>query len=125
MRRHGVLRALPRLVRVMVQAVQVQAAQDDRRRLAQPPARALHLRDHLLDLCRAAHLAQDSGRGRDGASAALHLPRERRRGEERGMNLGVFVEGQEGMTWGNWQRWVRMTEDLGFESIWRSDHLYS
>src|SRR5687768_17457050 len=41
------------------------------------------------------------------------------------MKLGVFVEGQEGMTWENWQRWVRMTEDLGFESIWCSDHLYS
>ncbi len=41
------------------------------------------------------------------------------------MKVGIFVEGQEGMTWENWKRWVTMTEDLGFESIWRSDHLYS
>lgn len=41
------------------------------------------------------------------------------------MDLGVMIEGQEGLTWDRWKRVVRATEDLGFESLWRSDHFFS
>jgi F420-dependent oxidoreductase-like protein len=41
------------------------------------------------------------------------------------MKLGVMIEGQEGLNWGSWKRIVRATEDLGFESLWRSDHFFS
>lgn len=41
------------------------------------------------------------------------------------MQLGVMVECQEGVGWDLWRRLVRATEDLGFESLWRSDHFFS
>jgi F420-dependent oxidoreductase-like protein len=41
------------------------------------------------------------------------------------MKLGVMIEGQEGIGWPQWQRIVKATEDLGFESLWRSDHFFS
>ena len=41
------------------------------------------------------------------------------------MDLGVMIEGQEGLTWERWRRIIRATEDLGFESLWRSDHFFS
>jgi len=41
------------------------------------------------------------------------------------MKLGVMIEGQEGLTWERWKKIVRVTEDLGFESLWRSDHFFS
>lgn len=41
------------------------------------------------------------------------------------MDLGVMIEGQEGLTWDRWRRIMRATEDLGFESLWRSDHFFS
>ncbi len=41
------------------------------------------------------------------------------------MDLGVMIEGQEGLTWERWRRILRATEDLGFESLWRSDHFFS
>lgn len=41
------------------------------------------------------------------------------------MDLGVMVEGQEGVSWDLWRRFVVTVEDLGFESLWRSDHLFS
>lgn len=41
------------------------------------------------------------------------------------MDLGVMIEGQEGLNWPLWRRIARATEDLGFESLWRSDHLFS
>ena len=41
------------------------------------------------------------------------------------MDLGVMIEGQEGLNWESWRRIARATEDLGFESLWRSDHLFS
>jgi F420-dependent oxidoreductase-like protein len=41
------------------------------------------------------------------------------------MKLGVMIEGQEGLNWERWKRIVRTTEDLGFESLWRSDHFFS
>ena len=41
------------------------------------------------------------------------------------MDLGVMIEGQEGLNWELWRRIARATEELGFESLWRSDHLFS
>ena len=41
------------------------------------------------------------------------------------MDLGVMIEGQEGLGWDLWRRIARATEDLGFESLWRSDHFFS
>ena len=41
------------------------------------------------------------------------------------MDLGVMIEGQEGLGWELWRRIVRVTEDTGFESLWRSDHFHS
>ncbi|MDA1061602.1 MAG: TIGR03560 family F420-dependent LLM class oxidoreductase, partial [Chloroflexi bacterium] len=41
------------------------------------------------------------------------------------MQLGVMVEGQEGLGWELWRRLFRAVEDLGFESLWRSDHFFS
>ena len=41
------------------------------------------------------------------------------------MQLGVMVEGQEGLGWDLWRRLFRAVEDLGFESLWRSDHFFS
>ena len=40
------------------------------------------------------------------------------------MNLGVMIEGQDGLTWDLWRRIIRTTEDSGFESLWRSDHFF-
>ncbi len=37
--------------------------------------------------------------------------------------LGIMIEGQEDLTWERWHRVAERTEALGFESIWRSDHL--
>jgi F420-dependent oxidoreductase-like protein len=34
-----------------------------------------------------------------------------------------MIEGQEGLTWERWQRLARAAEDLGYESLCRSDHL--
>jgi F420-dependent oxidoreductase-like protein len=39
--------------------------------------------------------------------------------------LGVMIEGQEGLTWERWNRLVDAADRLGFDSIWRSDHLFS
>ncbi|MEE9198221.1 MAG: LLM class F420-dependent oxidoreductase, partial [Dehalococcoidia bacterium] len=39
--------------------------------------------------------------------------------------VGIMVEGQEDLTWERWHRFVDLTESLGYESLWRSDHLTS
>ena len=39
--------------------------------------------------------------------------------------IGIMIEGQEGLTWDRWRNLCRQAEDLGFESLWRSDHLFS
>ncbi len=39
------------------------------------------------------------------------------------MKVGILVEGEEGLTWGQWQRLVAAAEDRGLDSIWISDHL--
>jgi F420-dependent oxidoreductase-like protein len=41
------------------------------------------------------------------------------------MKLGVMLEGQEGLTWDIWRRIMVSVEELGFESLWRSDHFMS
>jgi F420-dependent oxidoreductase-like protein len=39
------------------------------------------------------------------------------------MRVGIMIEGQEGLTWDRWFRLARAAEDLGYESLVRSDHL--
>ncbi len=39
------------------------------------------------------------------------------------MRVGIMIEGQEGLTWDRWLRLVHAAEDLGYESLCRSDHL--
>ena len=41
------------------------------------------------------------------------------------MKLGVMIEGQEGIGWEEWRNITRWTEELGYESLWRSDHFFS
>jgi len=38
------------------------------------------------------------------------------------MDLAIFIEGQNGLTWPRWQRLAQATEDLGFAGLYRSDH---
>jgi F420-dependent oxidoreductase-like protein len=40
-------------------------------------------------------------------------------------SVGIMIEGQEGLTWNRWRRIAEAVERLGFESLWRSDHLFS
>jgi F420-dependent oxidoreductase-like protein len=41
------------------------------------------------------------------------------------MKLGVMIESQEGVGWNEWKDIVQWTEEMGFESLWRSDHFFS
>lgn len=41
------------------------------------------------------------------------------------VRLGIMIEGQEGLTWQRWNRLIDDAERLGFDSLWRSDHLFS
>jgi F420-dependent oxidoreductase-like protein len=41
------------------------------------------------------------------------------------MKLGIMIESQEGVGWTEWKNIVQWTEELGFESLWRSDHFFS
>jgi F420-dependent oxidoreductase-like protein len=41
------------------------------------------------------------------------------------VEVGVDFEAQDGMTWERWTDLARRVEDAGFESLWRSDHLFS
>lgn len=36
-----------------------------------------------------------------------------------------MIEGQEHLTWERWRSVAALTEELGFESLWRSDHFHS
>jgi F420-dependent oxidoreductase-like protein len=38
-------------------------------------------------------------------------------------DIGIMLEGQEGLTWERFFRLAQAVEDLGFESLFRSDHL--
>lgn len=39
--------------------------------------------------------------------------------------LAIMIEAQEGSTWERWTRLIDAAEELGFDSLWRSDHLFS
>ena len=39
------------------------------------------------------------------------------------MQLGILIEAEEGLTWGQWRRLVTAVEDRGLDSLWISDHL--
>ena len=39
------------------------------------------------------------------------------------MKVGIMIEGQEGLTWDRWLRLAQTAEDMGYESLCRSDHL--
>jgi alkanesulfonate monooxygenase SsuD/methylene tetrahydromethanopterin reductase-like flavin-dependent oxidoreductase (luciferase family) len=41
------------------------------------------------------------------------------------MKLTVMIEGQEDVSWADWQRLAALTEELGFEGLMRSDHYLS
>jgi F420-dependent oxidoreductase-like protein len=41
------------------------------------------------------------------------------------MKLGIMIEGQEDLTLETWTRLGTVVEDLGYESLWRSDHFLS
>lgn len=41
------------------------------------------------------------------------------------VRLGVMIEAQEGLTWQRWSRIVETAENSNFDSVWRSDHLFS
>jgi alkanesulfonate monooxygenase SsuD/methylene tetrahydromethanopterin reductase-like flavin-dependent oxidoreductase (luciferase family) len=39
--------------------------------------------------------------------------------------LGIFIEGQEGLTWDRWRHICHDADTLGFDSLRRSDHFFS
>jgi alkanesulfonate monooxygenase SsuD/methylene tetrahydromethanopterin reductase-like flavin-dependent oxidoreductase (luciferase family) len=39
------------------------------------------------------------------------------------MRIGIMIEGQEGLTWKRWLDLIRAAEDLGYDSLCRSDHV--
>jgi F420-dependent oxidoreductase-like protein len=41
------------------------------------------------------------------------------------VKVGVDVEGQDGLTWERWRHLAARVEELGYESLWRSDHFCS
>jgi len=41
------------------------------------------------------------------------------------MRVGIMIEGQEGLAWERWLTLVHAAEDMGYESLFRSDHLTS
>ena len=41
------------------------------------------------------------------------------------VRLGVMIAGQEGLTWEQWKRVAETVDALRFDSLWRSDHLFS
>ena len=40
------------------------------------------------------------------------------------MDIGLMVEGQNGLTWERWSHILQMAERLGFPSVFRSDHFF-
>jgi len=38
------------------------------------------------------------------------------------VDISIQVEGQDGLTWSGWKRWVTEVEALGFAGLFRSDH---
>lgn len=38
------------------------------------------------------------------------------------MQIGIMLEGQNGVNWDNWKQILALAEDMGFQSVFRSDH---
>lgn len=38
------------------------------------------------------------------------------------LEVGIMVEGQNGLNWSRWERLVQAVEELGYEGLYRSDH---
>lgn len=38
------------------------------------------------------------------------------------MKLSIMLEGQNGLNWQSWKKWVGLVEELGFYGLYRSDH---
>lgn len=38
------------------------------------------------------------------------------------IEIGIMIEGQNGLTWPRWKRLAKLVEDLGFVGLFRSDH---
>lgn len=36
--------------------------------------------------------------------------------------IGIMIEGQDGLTWARWQRLLQAAEDFGYQCVFRSDH---
>jgi F420-dependent oxidoreductase-like protein len=36
--------------------------------------------------------------------------------------IGIMIEGQDGLTWARWQRILQSAEDFGYQCVFRSDH---
>ena len=41
------------------------------------------------------------------------------------MKLALMIEGQEGVSWADWQRLAALAEEGGFDALMRSDHYLS
>jgi F420-dependent oxidoreductase-like protein len=39
--------------------------------------------------------------------------------------IGIMIEAQDGSNWDRWNRMIDACHDLGLDSLWRSDHLFS
>jgi F420-dependent oxidoreductase-like protein len=42
--------------------------------------------------------------------------------QERTMQIGLMLEGQNGLNWENWKRILQSAEDCGYQCVFRSDH---
>jgi F420-dependent oxidoreductase-like protein len=38
------------------------------------------------------------------------------------LQIGIMIEGQDGLNWSHWQRILKTAEDLGYQCVFRSDH---
>jgi len=38
------------------------------------------------------------------------------------MQIGIMIEGQDGLNWARWKRLLQAAEDFGFQCVFRSDH---
>ena len=38
------------------------------------------------------------------------------------MQIGIMLEGQDGLNWTRWQRILQLAEDVGYQCVFRSDH---
>ena len=38
------------------------------------------------------------------------------------VEIGIMIEGQNGLNWDRWQRIARTVEEAGYSSLFRSDH---